>query len=315
MKKYSNFFIVIFCTIILLLLFLKKEIVTSTILISLDIWLNTLVPSMFPMFVLSDILISYNFIEYIPNKIVSFISKIFNISNYSVLIIFLSLISGFPSNARTIRSAYDNNLISIKEAEHLLLFNHFANPLFIINTIGYIFLKNTYYGLVILFSHIISNFIIAIIFRKNNILTKINNTTIKDTCQSFGNILSTSIKKSIDTLFSIAGITTLFLILASLITNIFSFNNIYSFIIKGLLEMTIGLSSVVALNTSDIWKVVFSSMIISFGGLSVHLQVISTLDGTNIKYKNYLKGRIYQALIAGIISFIIINIYYLLINL
>lgn len=309
MKKYSNFLIVILTTIILFFIFLKKDIVTKTIILSLDLWLNTLVPSMFPMFVLSDILISYNFIEYIPNKIVKFISKVFNISKSSVLIIFLSLISGFPSNARTIRSACDNKTISIKEAEHLLLFNHFANPLFVVNTIGTIFLNNTYYGLVILFSHIISNFIIAIIFRKNNTLTNFNNTTIKDSCQSFGNVLSTSIKKSIDTLFSIAGITTLFLILSCLITNIFSFNDIFSFIVKGVLEMTIGLSSLSILNISDILKVVFSSMIISFGGLSVHLQVISALDGTDIKYRYYLKGRTYQAITSGIISFLIMILY------
>ena len=67
-------------------IFIKKDIVNNAIITSLSLWLNTLVPSMFPMFVLSDILINYNFIDYIPKKIVSTISKIFNISKPSVLL-------------------------------------------------------------------------------------------------------------------------------------------------------------------------------------------------------------------------------------
>lgn len=305
MKKYSNFLIVFISIIFLIFIFIKKDIVNNAIITSLSLWLNTLVPSMFPMFVLSDILINYNFIDYIPKKIVSTISKIFNISKPSVLILFLSLISGFPSNARNIKTAYEKNLISKKEAEHILAFNHFANPLFVIQTVGTFFLKNTNYGLIILFSHIISNFIIGFIIKNKNTITKINDTTIKDNCQNFGTILSVSIKKSIDSLFMVAGVATLFLILSSLITNIFSLNKILSLIIKSILEMTIGLSFISSVPLNETLKVTLSTMVISFGGLSVHLQVISALDGSNIEYKNYLKGRLYQTAISGIISFLI----------
>lgn len=305
MKKYSNFLIVFISSIFLIFIFIKKDIVNNAILTSLSLWLNTLVPSMFPMFVLSDILINYNFIDYIPQKILSTISKIFNISKPSVLILFLSLISGFPSNARNIKTAYEKNLISKKEAEHILTFNHFTNPLFVFQTIGSFFLNNSTYGLIIIFSHIFSNFLIGFFIRNKNTITKINNTTIKDNCQSFGTILSTSIKKSIDTLFIVAGVATLFLILSSLITNIFSLNEITSLIVKSILEMTMGLSSISLVSLNDTLKVTISTMIISFGGLSVHLQVISALEGSNIKYQNYLKGRLYQTVISGFISFII----------
>ena len=66
MKKYSNLIIIIITFIFLILILLNREIVSYTIINSFNIWFNTLVPSMFPMFILSDILINYNFIEYIP---------------------------------------------------------------------------------------------------------------------------------------------------------------------------------------------------------------------------------------------------------
>ncbi len=308
MKKYSNFLIVFSSFIILLFIFIKRSIVTSTIILSLSLWLNTLVPSMFPMFILSDILINYNFIDYIPAKITTLLSKVFNLSKNAILVIFLSLISGFPSNARNIKSAYDKKIISLEEANHLLLFNHFANPLFVIQTVGSFFLQNTASGLIILFAHIVSNFIICFIFRKKNVPSRNNDTTIKNESQSFGNILSFSIKKSIDSLFMVAGIATLFLILSTLITNIFSLGSTASFFVKSILEMTMGLSSLSSLKLNVVIKTVLSTMIISFGGLSVHLQVISSLEKAEIKYHNYLKGRLYQVFISGLLSFILANI-------
>ena len=68
--------------------------------------------------------------------------------------------------------------------------------------------------------------------------------------------------------------------------------------------MTVGLSSLANTPIKDIYKVALSTCILSFGGLSIHLQVISVLDDT-ILYYNYFKGRIYQVIISFILSIII----------
>ena len=111
MKKYSNLIIIILSFITLILIFCYKGLISKTIITSFSIWFNTLVPSMFPMFVLSDILINYNFTLYIPKRFISFISKIFNISSNASMIIFLSMLSGFPTNAINIRNAFDTGMI------------------------------------------------------------------------------------------------------------------------------------------------------------------------------------------------------------
>lgn len=307
MKKYSNLIIVTLSLITLILILLNKSLISKTIITSFDIWFNTLVPSMLPMFILSDILINYNFTDYIPKKIIDFISKIFNISKNAVLIILLSIVSGFPTNAINIKTSYDNGQISKNEAEHLLLFNHFANPLFVLETVGVFYLNNNKYGIIILLSHILSNIIIGILFRKKNNYP-INNYISKDTkSQNFGNILSTSIKKSINSLLMISGTITLFLVLSTLIINVFNLNNYLSTIIQGILEMTMSIAALSTLNINNIIKVIISTMIISFGGLSIHLQVYTALDDT-IRYRNYFKGRIYQMLISGLLSLILIKI-------
>lgn len=305
MKKYSNQIIVILTFLMLILVLINKDLVSDSILSSLYIWYNTLVPSMFPMILLSDILITYNTDTIIPKIITKYVSKIFNISNNAVMIFILSLISGFPSNGIIINKAITTKVITKEEGNHLLLFCNFANPLFILETVGSFYLKNNIYSLIILASHISSNIIIGIFFRKKN-YTKNNYIIEKHKSQSFDEVLSISISKSVNVLLTIAGTVTLFLILTTLITHIFNLSESLTIIIKSTLEMTMALSYLTNLNINDILKVVISSIIVSFSGLSIHLQVMSSLN--DIKYKNYLLGRILSSILSGLISFIIMKI-------
>ena len=306
MKKYSNLIIVMITFIILILILFNKEIVSNTIITSFYIWFNTLVPSMLPMFILSDILINYNFIYFIPDKITNIISKIFNISKEAVLVLFISLIAGFPSNGTAIKTSYDLKLISKEEASHLLLFSHFANPLFILQTIGIFYLKNNSFGIIILISHVLSAFLIGVILRNKNHPTKNNYISKNNKSQSFTTIFSSSIKKSINTLLMVSGTVTSFLIISTLICHIFDLNVYLETFVKGTLEMTMGLSSLSNLLICDIYKVVLSTAIISFGGLSIHLQVASVID--DIPYTNYLKGRLLHLVISSLTSFLIFKL-------
>lgn len=308
MKKYSNLIINLITFFILILILFNKSLVSTTITSSFYIWFNTLVPSMLPMFILSDILINYNFIEYIPKRITNFIRKLFNISNNSVLILFISCISGFPGNARALKEAYDLNLISKEEVEHLLLFNHFPNPLFVLQTVGVFYLKDDILGIIILISIYISNTIIGIIYRRKSHPTKFNYITNINKSQSFMNVFSNSIKKSINTLLMISGTVTSFLIISTLICHIFNFDGIIAMFIKGILEMTMGLSLLSYLNISNFIKLIIATFIISFGGISIHLQIISILE--NISYFKYLKGRIIDSIISCFISIILFVVFF-----
>ena len=214
------------------------------------------------------------------------------------------MVSGFPLNAMNIITSYNNNLISKEEAEHLLLFNHFPNPLFVLNTVGILYLNNNKYGVIILISTYLSSIILGILVRNKNTLTNNNCITKSSKSQTFTEIFSSSIKKSINSLLMISVTVCLFLILSTLIINIFHLNSYLSLGIKSILEMTMGLEHLSKLNISNIFKVILSSSIISFGGLSIHMQVISILD-ERIRYRNYFIGRIYQVLISLIISLIL----------
>ena len=308
MKKYTNLLVIIITLFFLVELFINKNLIFNTISFSLDIWVNNLIPSLFPMFILTDILITYNFVKYIPKWFVNIFSYLFNVKKECVLIFFLSMLSGFPTNAKNIRKLYDMNIIDSKEASHMLMFTHFSNPLFILGTLAIFFLNNKELGIIILLSHYLSNFIIGVTIRK---LNNISNNTVneKEKKLYFGPVFVNAIKSSIDTLLLILGTLTCFLIISSIIINRFDLNSYNSLLIKSILEITMGLKELSLFSFSNLTKVILSSFILSFGGLSVHMQVISQLIDTDISYKSFFIGRILQVFISLILSYFIYQLY------
>ena len=303
-NKIINIIVIISCLIILIEIFLNKILIFNTISYSLNIWITSIMPSLFPLFILSDILINYNITNYIPKAIKKIFTKLFNVSDNIITIFFLSILSGFPSSARNIRMMYDKKIITDKEASHALIFTHFSNPLFILGTISVFFLKNNTLGIIILISHYIPNIILGITTRKLN--KPINNIyNIKYNNLNFSKIMINAIKNSIDTLLTILGTLSCFLVISSIIINRINLDPYTGGILKGILEITMGLNSIANLNIPNIYKTIITSMLLSFGGLSIHMQVLSFLIDTNISYKKFFIARIYHSILSGILSYIL----------
>lgn len=305
-SKIFNIIVILICIFVLIELLVKKSLIYSSILYALNVWVNSLIPALFPFFIISDILINYNITFYIPKIIKNFCKNVFNITDNMFMILLLSLISGFPSNARNTRTLYDKGIINLDEANHILIFSHFANPIFILTTVALFFFHNEKIGIILLISHYVSNFILGILFRWN---FKHNDKKITDINinfnNSFGNVFIFSIKKSIDTILLICGILVVFLMLSSIVIEAFDFNSYNSMLIKGIFEITIGIEALGKLNLSMIYKAVIASCFLAFGGLSVHMQVMSQIVGTKIKYSYFFLGRIYQMIISGLITYLI----------
>ena len=202
---------------------------------------------------------------------------------------------------------YDKELISLDEANHILIFSHFSNPIFILTTVSVYFFHNSKMGILLLVIHYVSNIILGFIFRNkfchNNIIY--NNLY---NYSSFGNNFINAIKRGIDTILMICGVIVIFLMLSTIVVDTFSFNIYDSMIIKGIFELTIGLEALGKLDISNCYKLVIASMFLAFGGISVHIQVFSQIANTKIKYSYFFMGRIMQMVISLFLSLIVYNI-------
>ena len=311
MKKIiMNLIYILLICVICVEVLLNNKIVLTSVKHSFNIWQNNIFPSLFPFFIIGNILISLKLPDIIGELLKNITYKLFKINKYGAFIIILSLLSGFPSSAKYIKEIYLNKDINEEEATKLLTFTHFSNPLFVLGTIS-IFINNSKITVPILISHYIGNLFIGLIFRnyyiskqddtkiniKNNIKKFKNN-------EEFGKIISQSISSGINTLLLILGTVTVFLILTSLINNIFSLTPLTKTIINGSFEMTQGLSLLSILNVSTNIKGLIAVTILSFGGLSVHMQTLTIISDTKIKYFPFFISRIMHAIISALIFYL-----------
>lgn len=318
-KKLSN--IIMICILLSIVYFMitSSNKVIESVLFSISIWKDNLFPTLFPFFIVSSLLMNYGFVDIIGKFLSYPMKKFFKLPGCCGFVLASSLFSGFPSGAKYTIDLVNNNLISTKQAEKLLTFTHYSNPLFILGMIGNLLLNNQKIAYLILISHILSGLITGIFFcRSLSIDNKVNNNfdnkkiTINKNNKSFGQILSTVIFDSLNTMFLLLGVVTIFLILTTFINSIITLPDYLKVILSGVLEMTQGVKLASTINLPLIIKITLITGIISFGGLSVHTQVISIISNSKIKYKPFLLARILHSILAMVFVFILYVIFYIL---
>lgn len=282
--KIKKILILSFLTFFLINIFKYSDIVTSSTINAIDLWLKKIFPSLFIMFIINDLIINTD--SYL------ILVKIFGLKNNKYIAFLLSLFSGTPANAFIIKELLEQKKISLEDANNLLMYSYFSNPLFLYNILSLIFSKLIVIKLISI--HYLSNILICIFLNnKSNNYLKISTSNY-----SFFNLLEKSIKKSITTLFMILGTITFFMITSNIIINITNPSSVTRIIIKGIFEITQSLNDLIYLKSNLIVKEILGISIISFGGLSIHMQVFSIISDTKIKYIYFLKGRIIGLLIS-----------------
>ena len=96
--------------------------------------------------------------------------------------------------------------------------------------------------------------------------------------------MKNAIKQAFDVLFLLLGIITVFLIITTALTSIIPLTELQRGILSGILEMTQGIKYVSLLDLPIIYRMLAITGFISFGGLSIHTQVLSILSDYKISY-------------------------------
>ena len=181
--------------------------------------------------------------------------------------------------------------------------------------------KSVYIGILLLLAHYLSAILVGLIIR----FTKLKNNELKNSypvevmaikLSDIGSTLNDTIKKSIDTVLLVGG----FIILFSLISALIEQSKILSFItlpwlntetstslITGLLEVTNGVNKIAMANMPLLQKLIITSILIGFGGMSIHFQTLSIISNVKINFIKYLIGKTLQGFLSGIITFLLIS--------
>lgn len=230
-----------FFTVLFLLFTLTLILFSSTNLEAaqngLKLWANSVLPTLFPFFIATELLCRTNFVQILGKFLNRFMKPIFNVPGESTIAIIMGIISGYPVGAKVVCNLYDKKICSKSEAERLIAFTNNSGPIFILGTVGVSLFGDTHIGKILLTSHILSSLIIGLIFRfwkKNQVDLTFRNyhSESKELIRvaNLGEILGDAIKKSIATILSIGGFVVLFSVIISILSSLEILTNLAHFL-------------------------------------------------------------------------------------
>lgn len=294
-KNFINILINFVLLYIFIFIFMYSSEIKTSILFAFDIWVNNLIPSMFPFLLISNLLINYGFLDILSFVVGPFILKIYKLPRVCAYPIVASIFTGFPTGSKYTKDLLESNKISVAEANRLIMFTSFSNPLFIVSSVGETLLNNKKVGFFIFFCHLISGLLIGLIYRPNSKISA-KDEFVESRPKSFIDVLTSSISDIFKILINMLGIIIFFLIIITIL-NTFLDNNLFTIVIKGIIEVTTGITYLSSYDINLRVKASLIGLLLSFNGLSVHLQTKSIIMGTKIKYKRFFFARILHSLL------------------
>lgn len=257
----------------------------------ISLCIRTVIPSLFPFFVLSLILTSALLGTSV--RVLRPIGKFCGIPSGTEAILLVGFLGGYPVGAQCIANAYHSGRIKKGDASKMLAFCNNAGPAFLFGMASALFPRIEYAWL-LWGIHIASALLISRLFPCG--AAQVNPLRAHDVL-SFSDALSRAIK----IMSGVCGWVVLFRMVLSFFDRWFSFffpRSLWTFL-SGLCELSNGCCAL-----SDIGSVplrfVLCSVMLAFGGLCVAMQTVNVTPGISKRY--YFPGKLGQAFLSFLFS-------------
>lgn len=290
----------IFLTLTLIIFLFNLDIVINSTLSASYLFITKVFVSIFPFIILSDILFYFNYDLFLKKIFGNIISKLFNVSKSTSIIYILSILTSHPTNSVYIKEMLDRKEIDENDINKILLTTYFPSIAFVIGTIGIGIYHSIKTGVFLYLTILIKNILIGIFLRGKNLCKEVP--SIKKNKITLQETISKSIIKGINTSYIILGNIIIFTIIVNLLNNYLNINNTLLSLISGMLEMTNGIFMISNLNINLSQKILLTSFILNFSGLSIIFQTTSILN----KYKINIKKILIIKLIFSVIAILLV---------
>ena len=282
------------CFVLIYYCLINNNLFIDTFITTLKLWLYKVVPPIFTFYIIVSILVKLNILDKIliifrPLKIILKFD-----TNNAFNLFLTSIFLGNPGSANLIYNEYINDTITKRDYIKLVNCCGFITPLFIFT----LFSENLYYSFIIYISHLLTYFISCALYNKN--LNYGNKKINHDNLQTLSSIISVFYNVC-EICLTIASI----MVIANLIVSSLSLFNINKLLLIPL-ELTSGILKIITEYKNSFFALITISMLITFNGFCIHLQIFSQIKG--IKYQYFFIIKIIQSLFSGLITFLLLLI-------
>lgn len=282
--------------------------VSAGVLEGVSLCLNQLLPALFPFMVLSSMVIRLGLAEGLGRLLAPVMEGVFRLPGVCALPLLLGMVGGYPTGAATALRLYGEGLCSREEAEHLLSFCNLCGPAFFIGAVGGGLLDSSRLGGILYLIHLLGALLTGRLLRGHRPPQTDHTITKRSDPPSFSSALSRSVTGAMEGILRLSA----FVICFSALNALLRASRLLPLLTKavspllgpgtegllvGVLEMTGG---VFALKEGPIaLRLPAVAFLTGWGGLCVHLQVISLMEDTDLSPGTYLKGKAIHGLICG----------------
>ncbi len=261
----------------------------------LELCIKTVIPALFPFFVLSMIL--SNTLTGHTAKPVQILAAFLQIPQTATSVLMPAILGGYPVGAKCVGDLYQRNQIRQSEAERLLAFCNNAGPSFLFGMVSGFFPEKKFVWLLWII-HICSAFLTAATMPAEKADSHVS---LKEP-KSESSILLSAAKAMCTVCCWVILFRT---ILSFLNTWIFWMLPIWAKVLLiGILELTNGCCELLLITDVNL-RFILCSCLLAFGGICVLFQTASVTSGLRLTY--YLKGKLIQTACSFLMSCAIIG--------
>ena len=300
------------------LLIIHPQKYMNSILSGINLFFYSVLPSLLPFLFLSKVLNSIGATK-VLSKLFSPLTKLLKAPKITSFVMLMSFICGYPIGAKLVGELYKSGDITKDEAKTIIALSSTSGPIFVIGAVGAGLYHSATLGGIIFLVHIVSSLIIGILFAyKKKKSTEDSSPALKKdnfikpnlledaTSSTFYSVLTVAVYVSIFYMFIDMAIDLNILkYLEKLIVCILKLINIpqdcATGLASGLVEMTRGCKDLSTL-TNPTLLLSITSGLISFSGVSIIMQSMAFLSGTQISTKYFLSIKLCQFIVSIVLG-------------
>lgn len=270
---------------------------------SLHLCAATLVPSLFPLFVLSRLLDALGLAQTLGQRTAVIMQRLFGVSGAGAQAFVLGLCGGYPLGASIVAQLRRDERIGRDEAERLLAFCNNSGPAFILGAVGGVF-ASVKVGILLYIAHILAAVCTGLCFRRR---TSEGQTqapyaaSARPVCAAAA--FTGAVTGAAESCFRLCGYVCFFGAITALCDPFRFLPPLGAAFVLGFFELGSGIAALAGWQAGPL-TMALAGFLLGWGGLSVHGQTLGTVAATDIKCARHLMGRALCGLFAALFSFL-----------
>ncbi len=276
---------------------------------------NVIVPSLFPFFVLSSLVVDLGLAAYLGRALEGIMRPLFRVSGSCSAAVALGFIGGYPVGARTALQLYQQGLCSKVEAERLLAFCNNSGPAFIFGVVGAGVFGDGRVGLLLYLTHTLASLLVGLLFRFHGGGKRAASRGVRQTkpirTVTVPAAFTGAVTRSFQSTLNICAFVVFFSVVLQLLAawgvlsalaevlGLLGLSEEWARrLVAGLLELSSGVSSLTG-GAGLAGRASMAAFMLGWAGLSVHCQVLSFLLDSGLSVRTYLAGKLCHGLLAA----------------